>query len=399
MGKYIEKIKFYFKGGVAMHIMFIPSWYHNKRNPVHGSFFKEQALALQECGIKITIAYNEIWPLTLAFKVKEKNGLNYEIEEGLKTYRYKNFNYLPKNPMMFKVFNRRLEKLYKEIIKREGKVDIIHCQSSFWAGISANYISKKYNIPLIITEHSSLKKAVYIKDSYKPLIKKSYSEADILIAVGSGLKKEMSEFCGRKDINIIHNLIPMENFYISNTKNEKFTFFSLAFLEGEKGMDTLIRSYAKYFKGTNSKLLVGGDGSQKDFLIKLCEELKIENQVDFLGALSRKEVSHYMSICDSFVLASRYETFGVVYIEALASGKPIIGTYNGGAEDIINPKNGLIVKVDDIDELGNAMKYIMANINSYNPEDIRNECISRFSKDKITREILKVYDLILSKRG
>jgi len=41
----------------------------------------------------------------------------------------------------------------------------------------------------------------------------------------------------------------------------------------------------------------------------------------------------------------------------------------------------------------------MANINSYNPEDIRNECISRFSKDKITREILKVYDLILSKRG
>ncbi|GAA0109700.1 MULTISPECIES: glycosyltransferase [Clostridium] len=382
-----------------MHVMFIPSWYHNKRNPVHGSFFKEQAIALKERGIKITIAYNEIWPLTLAFKVKEKIGLNYSVEEGLKTYRYKNFNYLPKNPMMFKVFNRRLEKLYKEVVKKEGKVDLIHCQSSFWAGISANYISKKYNIPLIITEHSSLEKAIYIKESYKPLIKESYLEADELIAVGNGLKKEISKFCGRKDIKVIHNLIPIENFYISKNKNKNFTFFSLAFLEGEKGMDTLIRSYAKYLKETDSKLLIGGDGSQKDFLIKLCEELEIKNQVEFLGALSRKEVSHYMSICDSFVLASRYETFGVVYIEALASGKPIIGTYNGGAEDIINSKNGLIVKVDDVDELGNAMKYIMENSNSYNAEDIRIDCIEKFSKEKITNEILEIYNLVLDRRS
>ncbi|EEH97633.1 glycosyltransferase [Clostridium tertium] len=382
-----------------MHVMFIPSWYHNKRNPVHGSFFKEQAIALKERGIKITIAYNEIWPLTLAFKVKEKIGLNYSVEEGLKTYRYKNFNYLPKNPMMFKVFNRRLEKLYKEVVKKEGKVDLIHCQSSFWAGISANYISKKYNIPLIITEHSSLEKAIYIKESYKPLIKESYLEADELIAVGNGLKKEISKFCGRKDIKVIHNLIPIENFYISKNKNKNFTFFSLAFLEGEKGMDTLIRSYAKYLKESNSKLLIGGDGSQKDFLIKLCEELEIKNQVEFLGALSRKEVSHYMSICDSFVLASRYETFGVVYIEALASGKPIIGTYNGGAEDIINSKNGLIVKVDDVDELGNAMKYIMENSNSYNAEDIRIDCIEKFSKEKITNEILEIYNLVLDRRS
>ncbi|WP_291653666.1 glycosyltransferase [Clostridium sp.] len=382
-----------------MHVMFIPSWYHNKRNPVHGSFFKEQAIALKERGIKITIAYNEVWPLTLAFKIKEKIGLNYDIEEGLKTYRYKNFNYLPKNPMMFKVFNRRLEKLYKEIVKREGEVDLIHCQSSFWAGISANYISKKYSIPIIITEHSSLEKAVYIKESYKPLIKESYLEADELIAVGNGLKKEISKFCGRKDIKVIHNLIPMENFYISKNKNKNFTFFSLAFLEGEKGMDTLIRSYAKYFKGTDSRLLIGGDGSQKDFFVKLCEELKIKSQVEFLGALSRKEVSHYMSICDSFVLASRYETFGVVYIEALASGKPVIGTYNGGAEDIINSKNGLIVKVDDVDELGNAMKYIMENINFYNAEDIRRDCIVKFSKEKITNEILEIYDIVLDKRG
>lgn len=98
-----------------MHVMFVPSWYHNIRNKVHGSFFKEQALALQEEGIKISIAYNEIWPLTLLGKVNEKKGLNINVEEGLKTFRYKNYNFIPKNPLMFKVFNKRMEKLYRRM--------------------------------------------------------------------------------------------------------------------------------------------------------------------------------------------------------------------------------------------------------------------------------------------
>ena len=381
-----------------MHIMFIPSWYSNKRNPVHGSFFKEQAEAIQESGVKVTVAYNEIWPLTQLFKINEKIGISYGIEGKLKTYRYKNFNYLPKNPKMFSIFNKRLDRLYREIVKKEGKVDLIHCQSSFWAGISAEYIAKKYNIPLVITEHSSLNTAIYIKESYKPFIKNSYLNADVLIAVGNGLKKEIVEFSGRNDIKVIHNLIPVEKFKISKNINDKFTFFSLAFLEGEKGMDILIKAFAKYFKNSNTELIIGGEGSQKEGLISLCKELKIDNQVEFLGALSREEVSDYMSKCDAFVLASKYETFGVVYIEALASGKPVIGTYNGGAEDIINNENGLLVKINDIDELGNAMSNIIENINLYNPEKIRKNCVEKYSKKKIIKEILNVYSELIKER-
>ena len=80
-------------------------------------------------------------------KIKEKSGLFFEIEKGLRTYRYKNYNFIPKSSLMFNVFDKRVEKLYKEITKKEGKVDIIHAQSSLWGGISAAYIAKKYNIP------------------------------------------------------------------------------------------------------------------------------------------------------------------------------------------------------------------------------------------------------------
>ena len=106
-----------------MHIMFIPSWYSNVRNKVHGSFFKEQASELQKAGVKVTVAYNEVWPLTMIGKIHEEKGLNYNIEDGLKTYRYKNYNYIPKNALMFKVFNKRMEKLYKEIVKKEGPIE------------------------------------------------------------------------------------------------------------------------------------------------------------------------------------------------------------------------------------------------------------------------------------
>ena len=375
-----------------MHVMFIPSWYANVRNKVHGSFFKEQALALQESGISVTVAYNEIWPLTLLGKINEKAGMNFKIEDGLKTYRYKNYNFIPKSPLMFKVFNKRMDKLYKEIVKNEGKIDIIHAQSSLWGGISATYISKKYNIPLVITEHSSIERGPYVRESYKPLIKESYNVAKKVVVVGTGLKKEIEEFSGRNDIKVIHNLVPLELFNKKEEKsNEEFTFFSLAFLEGEKGMDTLIKAFSDGFKGEKCKLKIGGAGSQRKGLESLTNNLGIKNQVVFLGALLREGVAKNMNECNAFVLASRYETFGVVYIEALAAGKPIIGMYNGGAEDIVNEVNGKIVAIDNIDELKDAMINIKQNINFYNSDVIRADCIKKFSKEAIVEKIIVVY--------
>lgn len=380
-----------------MHIMFIPSWYDNDRNKVHGSFFREQATKLQESGVKVTVAYNEIWPLTLMGKIKEKSGLSFKVENGLRTYRYKNYNFIPKHPLMFKIFDKRMEKLYKEIVKKEGKVDIIHAHSSLWGGISAAYVAKKYNIPLIITEHSSVKRGVYVRESYYKRIIDSYKNADKIIAVGNGLKKEIEELSGRKDIKVIGNLVDLALFDIRNVKreNDEFTFFSVAFLEGEKGFDTLIKSFAKSFKNKDVRLVIGGDGSQKEWLREIAKNENVENQVTFTGALSREEVAKWMNKCDVFVLPSRYETFGVVYIEALASGKPVIGAFNGGAEDIINHKVGLLVNIDDVQQLSKSMDYIKNNLNKYNSNYIREYCTNKFSSNVIIDKIVGTYKEVI----
>lgn len=379
-----------------MHIMFIPSWYSNVRNKVHGSFFKEQALELQKAGVKVTVAYNEVWPLTMLGKIHEEKGLKYNVEDGLKTYRYKNYNYIPKNPLMFKVFNKRMEKLYKEIVKKEGAIDIIHAQSSLWGGISAAYIAEKYNIPLVITEHSSVERGPYVKKSYIPFICDSYKKAQKVITVGNGLKNEIESLSGRQDIEVIGNLVDLSKFTIKKRiKNEKFIFFSLAFLEGEKGFDTLIKSFAKKFKDKEAVLYIGGDGSQRSWLETLTVENGVKDQIIFLGALSRDDVSKWMNKCDCFVLPSRYETFGVVYIEALASGRPVIGALNGGAEDIINNLNGYLIPIDDIDILAEKMIEVYDNIESYDEEEIRIDCLKRFSPKVIVNKIISVYKEVL----
>lgn len=376
-----------------MHVMFIPSWYDNDRNKVHGSFFREQATKLQEAGVKITVAYNEIWPLTLIGKIKEKSGLYFNIEKGLRTYRYKNYNFIPKHQLMFNIFDKRMEKLYKEIVKKEGKVDIIHAQSSLWGGISASYIAKKYNIPLVITEHSSIKRGKYVRESYYKRIVDSYKSADAIIAVGNGLKNEIEELTNRRDIKIIGNLVDLSLFDIRDIKDNKdeFIFFSLAFLEGEKGFDTLIKSFSRKFKNKKARLIIGGDGSQREWLEGIAKSENIESQVTFVGALSREEVSKYMNKCDAFVLASRYETFGVVYIEALASGKPVIGTFNGGAEGIINENVGILTEIDNVDKLSDAMEYIEKNYKKYNKESLRKYCTQKFSSNVIINKIINVY--------
>ncbi|WP_321993089.1 glycosyltransferase [Clostridium butyricum] len=379
-----------------MHIMVIPSWYASSRNKVHGSFFKEQFKALSNAGIKVTVAYNEIWPITMLGRIKENRGIEFSIEDNLKTYRYKDFNYLPKNPLMFRSFNKRMDKLYKEIVEKEGKIDIIHAHSALWGGISAQYISNKYNIPLVLTEHSSLKYARYVKESYKKYIYKAYDKADALIAVGNGLKNEMKNYTNN-DIKVIHNMVDLKKFNIDIKSSEKnnsedtFNMFSCAFLEEGKGMENLIEAFYLAFKNKDAILRIGGDGSLREKLEGMIKELGMENQIFLLGALSREDVAKEMKNCKCFALASEHETFGVVYIEALACGKPVIGTYNGGADDIIKDYNGIIIEKKDVEKLKDALVKMKNEYKTYDKNEIREKTILSYSENVLVEKLKGVY--------
>ena len=98
-----------------------------------------------------------------------------------------------------------------------------------------------------------------------------------------------------------------------------------------------------------------------------------------------------MKRCNVFALPSEHETFGMVYIEALACGKPVIGANNGGAEDIIKKYNGIIVEKKNIEDLSRALLRIKDDYSMYDKEEIREKTILSYSEKMIVEKLKGVY--------
>lgn len=103
-----------------------------------------------------------------------------------------------------------------------------------------------------------------------------------------------------------------------------------------------------------------------------------------------------MNSCDAFVLSSNVETFGVVLIEALSTGKPIITTNCGGPRDIVNELNGVLVPVGDKEALASAMVNMAKSISKYDPDMMKADCIQRFGRDAFFERIEGIYARIIN---
>ncbi|WP_250455453.1 glycosyltransferase [Clostridium tertium] len=382
-----------------MNILIIPSWYSTESNPTNGSFFREQAMALKEAGHNVIVAFVEV---RLASRELFSEKVDVKDDSGIKTYRIIQGK-IPKTGNLGTAiaFRRGLIKIIKNLDNREN-IDIVHLHSCIWGGIGAVAISRKLNIPLIITEHSSYYSRYKVKTMEKLILRYSFKNANKVISVSNSLREIISKY--KSNIEVIPNMVDCDKVLpIKNKKNNlgekgQFTFLSLCYLKKNKGIDVLLKAFSTYFIGKEVKLIIAGDGPERENLENLSEKLGISGQVEFKGALRRDEVYKIMSNCDIFVLPSRFETFGVVLIEALANGKPIISTINGGANDIVTEENGILVDIDDIDELGKAMLDLKLNYNEYNKEKIRDNCINKYSKKIVTRQLEKVYNEFICKK-
>jgi glycosyltransferase involved in cell wall biosynthesis len=142
-----------------------------------------------------------------------------------------------------------------------------------------------------------------------------------------------------------------------------------------------------------ARLVIVGEGPDEPALRTLAHECGVAERVEFTGALSPAGVRERMWQANAFVLASAFETFGVVLVEALATGIPIISTRSGGAEDIVEPDCGVLVDQDDDAGLGDAMVAVASG--SFSEQRLRDRARDRFSFEKVTEDLLAVYRRLL----
>lgn len=376
-----------------MRIIIIPSWYPTTSDPINGIFFKEQAQALRKNGHEVIVIIPQLWSVKTLGKHGEQKGISFQMDDGLPTYRYNGYNFSPKiSPLTIKFIYSKVKRMYEKVISDFGKPDLIHAHSCIWGGVYGAKLSTDYSIPLIITEHSSKIVIGEITKYQRYHIRKALNTSKKVVAVGPSLMKALGNFVDKDKMVIIPNIVNVEKFRISNKmiERELFEFFSLSYLKESKGIDILIKAFSK-MKNTNCRLVIGGDGDERVKLEQLVSRLNLTDRITFVGHLQRSEVRINMQKCDAFVLPSKYETFGVVYIEALASGKPIIATKCGGPEIIVNNSNGVLVPIDDVDGLSKAMDFVINNYDKYIPFKIREDCINRFSEKAVLSQLNEIF--------
>ena len=133
--------------------------------------------------------------------------------------------------------------------------------------------------------------------------------------------------------------------------------------ERYKGMDTLITALPKLLTHRPDLQLVAvGQGDDKDWLADLAEEHGVQRHVHFLSGLSYAQLAACYAACDIFALPSRGEGFGLVYLEAMACGKPVIGGAHGGAPEVIEDGvTGYLVQHGDAVQLATSIETLLAN--------------------------------------
>jgi 1,2-diacylglycerol 3-alpha-glucosyltransferase len=281
-------------------------------------------------------------------------------------------------------------------------LDIVHTHSPFTMGFFGWRVAKFQKVPRVSTFHTLLSEYVgYVSRLGKIILKPVtwefcrtfYNRHRKLIAPSMTLKKILQEHKIRKPIETIPNGIDTNFFRPLDKKmarkklgiEDGRIFLSLGRLGHEKSIDIVIKA----FKNIDAKLLIVGRGPAKQKLEKLTRKLDLQKKVVFTGFIQENLKPLYYSAADALIIASKSETQGLVVVEAIACGTPVIGAGSGAIPEIItHGKNGYIFEPGDVEDLAEK-------IEMFEPSRRMNKNALRTSKnysiEKCTTKLEKFY--------
>ena len=383
-----------------IHVLILPSNYPDSQNDISVSFFREQVLSLKEHILNVGVIHIKLFSFLNFSKLRLLPDFNYESDNGINTFR---ITYI-KLVVFSEYFKIKLIKClglfyFKKYIKIYGKPDVIHCHNFHYAAYISELIFDRYQIPFVITEHDSRFFTNNLKFNLKD-ISRIANKASLCLAVSSKFCDLLTHKIPNSPFWHVHHNIVSKIFFEENmnlSKKDAFVFISIGRLIKHKNVDLVLKSF-KIFndKYPSSILKIVGDGPEMNFLKDEVFKLKITNNVVFLGELSRREVVDELKHSHIFVSGSIYETFGVVFIEALAQGLPVLSTPCEGVFDIVNDQNGIIISSITPSDMSKAMFLIFDNFDNFNKRQIIDECQFKFSEETQSKRLIEYYQKVIN---
>jgi glycosyltransferase involved in cell wall biosynthesis len=294
---------------------------------------------------------------------------------------------------------------FKAYAKTSVLPHLIHAHGRFLnAGALAFAIKGRWHIPYIYTEHSTFYQRGLAPPASKQILAKVLEGASRVIAVSSSLLNHVEEFLQRKLPNalVVPNVID-EIFETTLVKRQpskgQFQLVTIAALEHKKGIDILLHSVRHAFPDNQDfTLTIVGEGPLFNELTALSQRLGIFSSVNFAGRKDKTEVKELLDHSDALILPSRSETFGVVIVEALSRGCPVIATISGGPEFLINEHNGILVRPENPIELSAAILNMRARRCDYNRDSIQADVLTAYGTRSFQRRMNDIYSVIIDNR-
>ena len=396
-----------------VNVLIISHMYPSIFNEVRGIFVLDQVRALFGKNVKIQVVSPVPWapfPLNrLSQKWKAYSEIPVRAVWNDITVWYPRYLIFPRawffassGKWMYRGIKNVVAKIYQEF-----RFDLIHAHVALPDGYAGVLLAQKYHKPLLVTIHGlDLYITLYRSKGCKNALIYVFDEANRIITVSNKLRKILEKELGyaEKIITISNGVSVNELGHVVRNKELRSNsncrnLISVSYLIMRKGIEFNLRAFAELtIKYPNVKYTIIGDGPEKAHLEALASNLDKTNRVEFLGMLSHKEVLTHMAKADVFSLPSWNEAFGVVYIEAMAHGKPVVGCQGEGIEDFVeHGKTGMLVKPQDVDSLVDALDFLISHQEEANAmgQRARKHVLENYTWERNAEKTIKLYEEIL----
>ena len=383
-----------------MHVLQFASWYPENSEDVSGSFFREFANGLKKSGVKIGVLHAKFIDglfnkrgVSLPTSFNDENG----VVVGRSTTRIR----IPGPTRRIPTLERRDVEirlqagrvLYDEYVAKHGRPDILHAQACFWGGVIASKIAEEKGHPIVVSAHSSVFGRGLVGKRERLLAYDVWRNSTQNISVSRMNAKIISDMFDlpENSFQIIPNGVDSEQFVVTPMPTLPFKWICIGNLVKNKRVDLLLD--AMKAMPPDHVLTIVGDGPMKSQLIR--QSVDLDGRVSFLGTVERERVPQLISESHALVHPSEFETFGVVLVEAMMCGRPVVAMRCGGPEDIIDSTTGRLIQNGNVKELIGIMKEVSKI--TWDPKSIAEYAQNLFDEKNILSRFEKIYSDVITK--
>ena len=361
--------------------------------------FGGSGVVATELGKALALKGNQVHFITYSLPVRldilAKNIHYHEV----KMYDYPLFEYAP--------YELALASKLVSVVKKE-KLDLLHVHYAIphaYAAFMAKQIlaSEGISISVVTTLHGTDITLVGKNPNYKPAVTFSINQSDAVTCVSQSLKDETHEYFDvHKEISVIPNFIDFTHYVDDGpcmrsgiAPNGELIIVHVSNFRRLKRVDDVVRVFDRIRAEKPAKLLMVGDGPRRPDIEKQVKELRIQDDVVFMGKSS--DVVRVLCLADLFLLTSEHESFGLAALEAMASKTPVISSNAGGIPEVnIHGVSGFVSEVGDVDDMAKNALTILATEESLQQfKDQAYELAHRYDIESVLPLYEEVYNSLL----